>query len=103
MSESYEHLAREKARIEANNRAKRYPNPAMMVEKLEELQLANPDTAQVLSDAADLIVELASAALGVLPAAEHAHHTGAFPDKDGGDWWSRIKRVRAAVGLAEGQ
>lgn len=48
----------------------------------------------------DRMQELLDALLSVLPAAEHAYHTGAFPDADGGDWWSRIVRARAAIAKA---
>lgn len=48
-----------------------------------------------------------SALLGALKAtitaAEHAYHTGAFVDPDGGDWWSRVKQARSAISQAEGR
>ena len=46
--------------------------------------------------------ELLEALEGVLSAAEHAYHTAAFADPDGGVWWERIKKDRAATAKATG-
>lgn len=57
------------------------------------VELAN---ARLIAAAPDLLEALRL----VLPAAEHAYHTGAFADIDGGDWWSRILQAREAIAKA---
>ena len=63
---------------------------------------ASPSEVQAVAQLMMAAPELLEALEGVLSAAEHAYHTAAFTDPDGGDWWERINRARAAIAKSTG-